>query len=89
MTKPRRQSKGADEGRNDMLPPILEVKGLRTWFHLDGQVIKAVDGLDLSVRRGEVFALIGESGSGKTVTALSILRLITPPGRMDADRHDT
>jgi peptide/nickel transport system ATP-binding protein len=68
-----------------MLPPILELKGLRTWFHLDDQVVKAVDGLDLSVRRGEVFALIGESGSGKTVTALSILRLITPPGKMDAD----
>ncbi len=86
MAKTEHPPGRTNAGQIDNQSPILEVKGLRTWFHLDGQIVKAVDGLDLSVQRGEIFALIGESGSGKTVTALSILRLIKPPGRTVADR---
>ncbi|HEY70089.1 MAG TPA: ABC transporter ATP-binding protein [Anaerolineae bacterium] len=86
MKKRENPSERPSARKNRKQSPILEVQGLRTWFHLDGQIVKAVDGLDLCILRGEIFALIGESGSGKTVTALSLLRLITPPGRTDADR---
>jgi oligopeptide/dipeptide ABC transporter ATP-binding protein len=61
---------------------LLDVQGLKTYFFTDEGVVKAVDGLDLKVRRGEIFGLVGESGCGKTVTALSILRLIPRPGRI-------
>ena len=61
---------------------LLEVKNLQTHFSLDQGVIKAVDGVDLRVAQGETLALVGESGCGKTVTALSILRLIDEPGRI-------
>ncbi|HEY45713.1 MAG TPA: ABC transporter ATP-binding protein [Anaerolineae bacterium] len=62
--------------------PLLNVQGLKTYFFTDDGVVKAVDGLDLKLRRGEIFGLVGESGCGKTVTALSILRLIPPPGKI-------
>ncbi len=58
---------------------LLEVRGLRTRFHtLDG-VLTAVDGIDLDVHRGETMGLVGESGCGKSVTALSIMRLLRCP----------
>src|ERR1044072_3518675 len=61
--------------------PLLEIRGLRTYFFTESGVAKAVDGVDLDIRQGEVLGLVGESGSGKSVTALSILRLIPdPPG---------
>ncbi len=62
--------------------PILSVRNLRTYFYTDDGVVKAVDGVDLSVRRGEVLGLVGESGCGKSVTSYSILRLLSPPGRI-------
>ena len=64
-------------------PPLLSIRGLKTYFDTEAGVAKAVDGVDLDVRRGEVLGLVGESGSGKSVTALSVLRLIPdPPGRI-------
>jgi oligopeptide/dipeptide ABC transporter ATP-binding protein len=61
---------------------LLEVRDLRTYFDSDQGPIKAVDGVSWTVRRGETLALVGESGCGKSVTALSIMRLIPqPPGR--------
>ena len=66
-------------------PPLLEIRGLRTYFYTESGVAKAVDGVDLDVPEGEVLGLVGESGSGKSVTALSVLRLIPdPPGRIVA-----
>jgi peptide/nickel transport system ATP-binding protein len=66
-------------------PPLLQIRGLRTYFYTESGVAKAVDGVDLDIAEGEVLGLVGESGSGKSVTALSILRLIPdPPGRIVA-----
>jgi ABC-type glutathione transport system ATPase component len=62
--------------------PLLEVRSLQTYFYTEDGVVKTVDCVDLCVRKGEIIGLVGESGCGKTVTALSILRLIDEPGRI-------
>ena len=63
--------------------PILDIAELRTWFFTRDGVVRAVDGVSLHVIPGETLAIVGESGCGKSVTALSILRLIpSPPGRI-------
>jgi len=64
--------------------PLLEVRGLRTSFYTRYGVVRAVDGIDFHVDRGEVVGLVGESGCGKSVTSLSILRLVSQPGRIEA-----
>src|SRR5437762_12219062 len=67
------------------MTPLLQIRGLQTYFFTESGVAKAVDGVDLDIRQGEVLGLVGESGSGKSVTALSVLRLIPdPPGRIVA-----
>ena len=63
---------------------ILDVKNLKTYFYTEDGVVKSVDGVDFSVRRGEVLGLVGESGCGKSVTSLSIMRLIAQPGKVIA-----
>jgi peptide/nickel transport system ATP-binding protein len=63
---------------------LVSVRQLRAVFDLDGRVAPAVDGVSFDIRRGEVLGIVGDSGSGKSVTALSILRLIpNPPGRIE------
>ena len=64
--------------------PLLEIKGLRTSFHTRDGVVKAVDGIDFHVDRGEIMGLVGESGCGKSVTSLSVMRLVARPGRIEA-----
>jgi len=59
--------------------PVLKVTDLKTWFHTDGGIVRAVDGISFEVRRGETFALLGESGCGKSMTALSLMRLVPEP----------
>ncbi len=61
---------------------VLEVSGLKTHFFTHAGVVKAVDGVDFRVRKGEVMGLVGESGSGKSIMGFSILGLIDPPGRI-------
>ncbi len=61
---------------------IIEVSGLRTHFEIEGRVLPAVRGVDFSLSRGRTLGLVGESGCGKTVTALSLMRLVPPPGRI-------
>lgn len=62
---------------------MLQVKGLKTYYYTEEGVVPAVDGLDFEVEQGETFAIVGESGCGKSVTSLSILGLIpSPPGRI-------
>jgi oligopeptide/dipeptide ABC transporter ATP-binding protein len=64
------------------LTNILEVRNLKTHFFTDEGVVKAVDGVSFSVERGKTLGLVGESGCGKSVTAMSISRLVSPPGRI-------
>ncbi len=61
---------------------LLEVRNLKTYFYTEDGVVKAVDGVDFTVGRGEVLGLVGESGCGKSVTSLSIMRLIGVPGKV-------
>ncbi len=61
---------------------VLEVRGLKTYFYTEDGVVKAVDGVDFYVRAGEVLGLVGESGCGKSVTSLSIMRLVGTPGKI-------
>src|SRR5450756_1697250 len=61
---------------------MLDIKGLRTYFFTEDGVVPAVDGIDLTVYRGQTVGLVGESGCGKSVTSLSVMRLISPPGRI-------
>ena len=65
------------------MAPLLEIKGLKTHFSTDDGMLQAVDGVDISLNKGETLCVVGESGCGKTVTAMSILKLIAmPPGRI-------
>ena len=64
--------------------PVLSVRDLRTWFRVDDRVARAVDGVSFDVRPGETLGLVGESGCGKTVTALSLLGLLPPNARVEA-----
>ena len=78
MPYPEASSSAADQ-------PVLEVRNLKTTFYTEEGVVPAVDGLDFSLQKGETLAIVGESGCGKSVTSLSVLRIIpTPPGKIEA-----
>ncbi|HEX4746032.1 MAG TPA: ABC transporter ATP-binding protein [Gaiellaceae bacterium] len=62
---------------------LLHVENLQTWFYTQAGVLRAVDGVDLSLGTGATLGLVGESGSGKSVTALSVMRLVETPGRIE------
>lgn len=66
------------------LSPLLEVRGLRTSFFTDEGVVPAVDGIELTILPGQTLGLVGESGCGKSVTGFSLMRLVSPPGRIVA-----
>jgi len=71
-----------NNGNGNTIDKILDVRDLKTYFYTEDGVVKAVDGVDLHVRRGEVLGLVGESGCGKSVTSFSVLRLVGIPGRI-------
>ena len=73
-----------ERSRNDSV--LLKVENLHTHFHTKNGLVRAVNGVSFSVRRGEVVGIVGESGCGKSVTALSILGLIRPPGEIVSGR---
>ncbi len=73
------------------MPPLVEIQNLQTFFATDAGMVKAVNDVSLVIPRGKTLGLVGESGCGKSVTALSIIRLISPPGRIAGGRitlHD-
>ncbi|MCL0035965.1 ABC transporter ATP-binding protein [Dehalococcoidia bacterium] len=68
-----------------MVAPLIEVRGLKTYFYTDDGVVRAVDGVDFTIEQEKTLGVVGESGCGKSVTALSIMGLIqTPPGKIEA-----
>ena len=66
-----------------MTQPILTVSGLRTYFHADDGIVRAVDGTSFTLSPGRTLGIVGESGCGKSVTARSILRIVERPGRIE------
>ena len=71
----------------DTNAPLLEVQGLKTYFHTEEGLVRAVDDVSFSLRRGEALGLVGESGCGKSVTSYSIMQLLPmPPGRFEGGR---
>jgi peptide/nickel transport system ATP-binding protein len=62
--------------------PLLEVENLRTEFTTDEGILKAVDGVSFKLERGKIMGLVGESGCGKSITGLSLIRLVPPPGKI-------
>jgi len=75
---------GRGSDRPDTTRPLLEIKGLKTQFFTQDGVVKAVDGVSYSIMDGKTLGVVGESGCGKSITAMSILRLIGRPGRIVA-----
>jgi oligopeptide/dipeptide ABC transporter ATP-binding protein len=65
-----------DDGNAPARVPVLRVRDLKTWFMTDAGPVRAVDGVSLTVHRGETLAVVGESGSGKSVTGLTVMRLL-------------
>ena len=61
---------------------LLEIKDLRTYFQTRAGLVRAVDGVSFYLERGELLGLVGESGCGKSITALSVMRLVGPPGKI-------
>jgi len=61
---------------------LLRIKNLKTWLGTGASPVRAIDGIDLEIKKGETFVLLGESGCGKSMTALSIMRLLPPVGRI-------
>ena len=61
---------------------LLEIKDLKTWLDVSGGTVRAIDGISIEVARGETFAIVGESGCGKSMTALSVLRLLPEAGQI-------
>ena len=66
------------------MPKLIEIKDLKTNFYTYKGIVQALDGINFSIKEGEILGLVGETGCGKSVTALSILRLIRPPGKIEA-----
>ena len=65
-----------------MAKPLLTIRNLQTRFFLDEGTVNALDGVDLEIPRGKTLGVVGESGCGKSVTAFSVLQLVSPPGRI-------
>ena len=61
---------------------LIEVTDLKTYFFLDEGIVKAVDGVDFHINRGETLGVVGESGCGKSITARSVMRIVPRPGRI-------
>src|SRR5947199_8657427 len=68
--------------RPSLMSHLLEVRNLTTHFPTRAGIVRAVDGVSFYLDRGELLGLVGESGCGKSMTALSIMRLISPPGKI-------
>src|SRR5690625_5861253 len=68
--------------RMEKKEPLLDVQDLQTFFHTENGTVRAVDGVSFKVNKGEIVAIVGESGCGKSVTSFSIIDLVSPPGKV-------
>ncbi len=84
--QPSRRSRPSRTGGTGMSDVALKVEDLKVYYWTARGPVKAVDGIDLEVRRGERFGIVGESGCGKSTTATTLLRLIKPPGSVEQGR---
>ncbi len=84
MTTTKKFSWKTDETPAALGETLLEVRDLHTSFYTRDGVVTAVDGVSIDIKRGEILGLVGESGCGKSVTSLSILRLVGSPGKIDS-----
>jgi peptide/nickel transport system ATP-binding protein len=82
MTAPLALSANGTQQGLEGTERVLEVENLQTVFYTRGGLVKAVDGVSFALKRGETLAIVGESGCGKSVTALSLMRLVSEPGRV-------
>jgi len=82
LTPAEKQVRFDMNSKNSNNQPLLDIKNLKTYFFLDEGTVRAVDGVDLRIRRRQTMAIVGESGCGKSVTARSVLRLVPRPGRI-------
>src|SRR6202158_641963 len=82
-TRSERSRSPGNGSPHDLAERLLDVKNLKTYFFTDEGVVRAVDGVDLYIEKGETLGVVGEAGCGKSVTALSIMKLIpAPPGKI-------
>ncbi len=81
---PAHAVEGAADGaaKGAATAPLLDVRGLKTYFYTEDGVVQAINGVDFTIRPGEVMGLVGESGSGKSVTSLSIMQLLAASGKI-------
>src|SRR5687768_8669396 len=66
--------------------PLLEISDLRAFFHTDAGTVRAVDGISLEIQEGQTLGVVGESGSGKSVTAYSVMQLLSASARIESGR---
>ena len=86
LSDPGEARSSVTEPNKRSMTDLLTIEGLRTTFHTQSGEVAAVDGVDLSIARGRTLGIVGESGCGKSVLSLSIMRLVPPPGRIAAGR---
>jgi oligopeptide/dipeptide ABC transporter ATP-binding protein len=79
-------NKKEEDRKEELKDIVLEVEDLKTYFYTEEGVVKALEKISLEIKKGEVLGLVGETGCGKTVTALSILQIIRDPGVIEAGR---
>ena len=82
VEKGKATSEVSIEAKTDGSQKLLEVKNLKTYFYTEEGIVKAVDGVSFDIYEDEVLGLVGETGCGKSVTALSILQLVRAPGKI-------
>ena len=73
-----------NSARQDGTDDVIQVKDLHVHFHTTLGVVRALNGVSFNIPRGKVLGVVGESGSGKSITGLSIMQLVPPPGRMES-----
>ena len=78
----RETEKKPEETAGEESEKLLEIDGLRTWFYTKAGIVKAVEDVSLEIHKGEAVGIVGESGCGKSMTAMSVMGLLKHPGKI-------